>query len=184
MGWENPTFSDIKEVYGFGTTLPMTTIGLPLKFDKVKPVKQQLSNVHLEVLLFLSTIRRLSFKEHNKDPRFNTLSVTAITYKWDWIDVEEEHWCCVLHNPSFSANEKGKGSQRENAATLWVCDFYLNLSIKYNFYLCLIHYTHFATYMTHHSSLFISSHLFAISLHLAISLLGYNTFVGYIDTKH
>ena len=76
---ENPTFSDIKEVYGSGTTLPMTTIGLPLKFDKVKPVKQQLSNVHPEVLLFLSKIRRLSVREHNKDPRLNTLSATAIT---------------------------------------------------------------------------------------------------------
>ena len=60
-------------------TLPMTTIGLPLKFDKVKPVKQQLSNVHPEVLLFLPKIRRLSVREHNKDPRLNTLSAIAIT---------------------------------------------------------------------------------------------------------
>ena len=36
---ENPTFSDIKEVYGSGTTLPMKTISLRLKFDKVKFVK-------------------------------------------------------------------------------------------------------------------------------------------------
>ena len=57
----------------------MTTIGLPLKFDKVKPMKQQLSNVHLEVLSFLSKIRQLSVREHNKDPRLNTLSATAIT---------------------------------------------------------------------------------------------------------
>ena len=83
---ENPTFSDIKEVYGSETTLPMTTIGLPLKFDKVKPMKQQLSNVHLEVLSFLSKIRQLSVREHNKNPRLNTLSAAAITS-------ETEYWC-------------------------------------------------------------------------------------------
>jgi hypothetical protein len=49
---ENPTLSDIRRIYG-ATTLPTTTIVLPLKPDKVKPVKQQLSSIHPEVQLFL-----------------------------------------------------------------------------------------------------------------------------------
>ncbi|AES77556.1 ATP/DNA-binding protein [Medicago truncatula] len=37
-----------------GMHLPTTTIVLPLKLDKVKPIKQQLSSIYPEVLLFLS----------------------------------------------------------------------------------------------------------------------------------
>jgi len=37
--------------------LPTTTIVLHLKLDKVKPVKQQLSSILPEILLFLSKIR-------------------------------------------------------------------------------------------------------------------------------
>jgi len=43
-----------------GMYLPTTTIVLPLKLDKVKPVKLQLSSIHPEVLLFLSKIRHLA----------------------------------------------------------------------------------------------------------------------------
>ncbi|GMP80107.1 hypothetical protein CsSME_00035339 [Camellia sinensis var. sinensis] len=40
---DNPTLSTIKEIYsGSGSSLPTTTIVLPLKPDKVQPVKQQL----------------------------------------------------------------------------------------------------------------------------------------------
>ncbi|XP_021822837.1 eukaryotic translation initiation factor 3 subunit C-like [Prunus avium] len=49
---ENPTMSDIRQIYGSGSALPTTTLILPLKHDKVKPVKQQLSKMHPEVLLF------------------------------------------------------------------------------------------------------------------------------------
>ncbi|KAA8544320.1 hypothetical protein F0562_022332 [Nyssa sinensis] len=46
---------------------------LPLKLDEVKPVKPQLSSIHPEVLLLLSTIRRLSVEEDNDDLRLDTL---------------------------------------------------------------------------------------------------------------
>ncbi|RDY11516.1 hypothetical protein CR513_03805, partial [Mucuna pruriens] len=36
--------------------------------DKVNAVKQQLSNIHPEVLLFLLKIRHLSVREDNGDP--------------------------------------------------------------------------------------------------------------------
>ncbi|ESW06248.1 hypothetical protein PHAVU_010G031600 [Phaseolus vulgaris] len=58
---EKPTLQDIKKIYGGGVDLlPTTTIVLPLKPDKVTPVKLQLSNFHPEVLLFLAKIRHLS----------------------------------------------------------------------------------------------------------------------------
>ncbi|AES66337.1 40S ribosomal S10-like protein, putative [Medicago truncatula] len=37
----------------FGMHLPTTTIDLPLKLDKVKPVEQQISSIHPKVILFL-----------------------------------------------------------------------------------------------------------------------------------
>ncbi|XP_071694367.1 uncharacterized protein [Rutidosis leptorrhynchoides] len=68
----------IRSIYGSTLTLPTTTLVLPLKPDKVKPVKDQLSSVHPEVLLFLSKIKRLSVKENNEDPRLNTVSAISI----------------------------------------------------------------------------------------------------------
>lgn len=50
---QNPALEDIKQIYRAGDdTLPTTTIILPLKSDKVKPVKQQLSSIHTEVIPF------------------------------------------------------------------------------------------------------------------------------------
>jgi hypothetical protein len=48
-GGENPTLSDIRQIYG-STTFPTTTIVLPLKPDKVKPGKQQLSSNAINIL--------------------------------------------------------------------------------------------------------------------------------------
>ncbi|KAL2319840.1 hypothetical protein Fmac_028809 [Flemingia macrophylla] len=77
---EKPTLHDIKQIYGAGAgSLPTTTIILPLKSDKVKPVKQQLSNIHPEVLLFLSKIRHLSVREDNEDPKLNTVNSVSIS---------------------------------------------------------------------------------------------------------
>ncbi|CAH1428236.1 unnamed protein product [Lactuca virosa] len=58
----DPMLSAIKTIYGSATTLllPTTTLVLPLKPEKVKPVKDQLSSLHPELLLFLSNIIRLS----------------------------------------------------------------------------------------------------------------------------
>ncbi|CAE6070776.1 unnamed protein product [Arabidopsis arenosa] len=49
---QHPSLVDIQRIYGFGSALPTTTIILPLKSDKVKPVKEQLSNVHPEQRLW------------------------------------------------------------------------------------------------------------------------------------
>ncbi|KAJ4728849.1 DNA binding ATP binding [Melia azedarach] len=82
---ENPSLSDIQKIYGSGSTLPTTTLVLPLKPDKVKPVKNQLSSVHPEILLFLPKIKQLSIREDNEDPRLNTVSGIAITSETDFV---------------------------------------------------------------------------------------------------
>ncbi|XP_016474468.2 uncharacterized protein LOC107796233 [Nicotiana tabacum] len=100
----NPTLSVIKQIYGSSATLPATTIVLPLKPDKVKPVKQQLSSIHPEVLLFLSKIKKLSVREDNEDPRLNTVSAISISSETDFVkkkNIDAESY--MLH---LSADEK------------------------------------------------------------------------------
>ncbi|XP_074561509.1 uncharacterized protein LOC141817783 [Curcuma longa] len=69
---ENPSLSDIQNVYGPLESLPTTIIILPLKIEKESAVKQQLSNLHPEVLLFLSKIRQLSVSVDSDDSKCNT----------------------------------------------------------------------------------------------------------------
>ncbi|KAL8243548.1 hypothetical protein R6Q59_009806 [Mikania micrantha] len=85
---ENPTLSAIQSVYGLSTSLPTTTLVLPLKSEKVKPVKDQLSSIHPEVLLFLSKIKRLSVREDNKDPRLNTVSAISISSEINFVTLK------------------------------------------------------------------------------------------------
>jgi hypothetical protein len=83
---EKPTLLDIKQIYGAGKdSLPTTTIVLPLKSDKVKPVKQQLASIHPEVLLFLSKIRHLSVREGNKDSKQNTATSVSISSEINFV---------------------------------------------------------------------------------------------------
>ncbi|XP_055828566.1 uncharacterized protein LOC129896657 [Solanum dulcamara] len=100
----NPTLSVIRQVYGSSATLPATTLVLPLKPDKVKPVKQKLSSIHPEVLLFLSKIKKLSVREDNEDPRLNTVSAISISSETDFVkkkNIDAESY--LLH---LSADEK------------------------------------------------------------------------------
>ncbi|XP_074308022.1 protein NO VEIN-like [Silene latifolia] len=76
---DKPCISDIQEIYGRHTSLPTTTLILPLKADKVNAVKEQLSSLHPELLLFLSKIKRLSVKEDNVNPKLNTVRAISIS---------------------------------------------------------------------------------------------------------
>jgi hypothetical protein len=115
---ENPTLSAIKQIYGSGKTLPMTTIVLPLKPDKVKPVKEELSSIHPEVLLFLAKIKRLSIKEHKKKSRLNTINAIAIMSETDFVmkkSIDAESY--KLH---LSTDEKDdEGSNKECSYYMW-----------------------------------------------------------------
>ncbi|KAG2261857.1 hypothetical protein Bca52824_068936 [Brassica carinata] len=83
---QHPSPADIQRIYGSsGSALPTTTIILPLKSDKVKPVKEQLSSVHPEVLLFLSKIKRLSIREHCQNPNLSTVNSIGIVSETDFM---------------------------------------------------------------------------------------------------
>ncbi|GAB4852424.1 hypothetical protein Ancab_016619 [Ancistrocladus abbreviatus] len=59
----------ISDVYGSDEILPRTIIVLPLRPDKVEPVRRQLSQLHPELLLFLSKIKRLYVRGSSSDPK-------------------------------------------------------------------------------------------------------------------
>ncbi|KAJ8420838.1 hypothetical protein Cgig2_013393 [Carnegiea gigantea] len=80
-----PCVSDIQKIYGRSRKLPTTTLILPLKPDKVKAVKEQLSSIHPELLLFLSKIKQLSVKEDNMDPNVNTIRAVSISSERDFV---------------------------------------------------------------------------------------------------
>ncbi|KAF2534225.1 hypothetical protein F2Q70_00031480 [Brassica cretica] len=82
---QHPSPADIQKIYGSGSALPTTTIILPLKGDKVKPVKEQLSSVHPEVLLFLSKIKRLSIREHCQNTNLSTVNSIGIVSETDFM---------------------------------------------------------------------------------------------------
>ncbi|KAG6508898.1 hypothetical protein ZIOFF_034280 [Zingiber officinale] len=69
---ENPSLSALQNLYGPSERLPITIIILPLKIEKESAVKQQLSNLHPEVLLFLSKIRQVSVRRDNDDSMCTT----------------------------------------------------------------------------------------------------------------
>ncbi|KAI8017382.1 Protein NO VEIN [Camellia lanceoleosa] len=111
---DNPTLSTVKEIYG---GLPTTTIVLPLKPDKVQPVKQQLSTIHPEILLFLSKIKRLLVKEDNEDPRLNTVSAVSISSEINFAtkkNIDADSF--LLH---LSADEHCKNSEEECSYHMW-----------------------------------------------------------------
>ncbi|KAF5193306.1 ATP/DNA binding protein [Thalictrum thalictroides] len=114
---EKPTLGDIQSIYGINESLPATTIVLPLKPDKEQGVKQQLSGIHPEALLFLSKIRRLSVRKDNKDSSLNTVSAVSISSETDFVtrkNVSAESY--TLH---LSAEEDCDDSERECSYYMW-----------------------------------------------------------------
>lgn len=113
---ESPTLSDLKQVYG-SNSLPTTTLILPLKPDKVKPVKQQLSSIHPEVLLFLSKIKSLSVRENNEDPKLNTVKAISILSETNFVmrkNIDAESY--IVH---LSADDDKDASDRECSYHMW-----------------------------------------------------------------
>lgn len=114
---QHPSLVDIQRMYGSGSALPTTTIILPLKSDKVKPVKNQLSNVHPEVLLFLSKIKRLSIREYCQDPKLSTVNSIGIVSETNFVtrkSIDAESY--TIH---LSASEKGRNSEQECSYYMW-----------------------------------------------------------------
>lgn len=105
----NPTLSEIQQIYGSASALPTTVLILPLKHDKVKPVKQQLSSIHPQILLFLAKIKKLTVREDNEDPRLSTVNAVAILKETD-ARQRKDHKAesLTLH---LSAQENGSGKE-------------------------------------------------------------------------
>ncbi|KAK9117633.1 hypothetical protein Sjap_016580 [Stephania japonica] len=114
---ESPTLADIQEIYGSALALPTTTIILPLKSDKVEAVKQQLSNIHPEVLLFLSKIQHLSVREHNEGSKQNAVSAVSISSETEL--VVRKNIAAESFTLRLSAAEKSKSSERECNYYMW-----------------------------------------------------------------
>ncbi|XP_022631977.1 uncharacterized protein LOC111240708, partial [Vigna radiata var. radiata] len=102
---EKPTIDDIKKIYGGAAgSLPTTTLILPLKPDKVNPVKQQLSSIDPEVML-----------EDNEDPKLNIENAVSVSSEINFCtrkNMNAESY--TLH---LSAEENGKS---ENG-----CSYYM-----------------------------------------------------------
>lgn len=114
---ENPSLSDLQSIFGPSASIPTTTIILPLKSEKVMAVKQQLSHMHPEVLLFLSKIKRLSVREHNDDPRLNTVTEISITSETDFQmrkNINAESFSIHL-----ATQEKVDGEENECSYYMW-----------------------------------------------------------------
>uniref|UniRef100_A0A164UPD0 Uncharacterized protein n=1 Tax=Daucus carota subsp. sativus TaxID=79200 RepID=A0A164UPD0_DAUCS len=108
----------IESIHGIGTALPTTTIILPLKADKVKPVKNQLSNIHPEILLFLTKIKRLSVREDNEDSKLNTVSAISISSDTNFVtrkNIDAESYMLYL-----SADDTGDDDlEKECGYHMW-----------------------------------------------------------------
>ena len=89
---EKPTLLDIEQIYGASNySLPTTTVVLPLKPDKVNSVKQQLSSIHPEVLLFLSKIRHISVAEDNEDSNIKSETNVSISSEINFVTAKNEN---------------------------------------------------------------------------------------------
>ncbi|XP_045787928.1 uncharacterized protein LOC123883232 [Trifolium pratense] len=120
---EKPTLVDIKKIYG-KDSLPTTTFVLPLKPDKVKPVKQQLSSVHPEVLLFLTKIRHLSVREVNENPKQNTVTAVSISSEINF--VTRKNMNAESYTLHLSA-EENSDAEKECSYYMWKQKFPVRL---------------------------------------------------------
>ncbi|KAJ0578478.1 putative histidine kinase/HSP90-like ATPase superfamily [Helianthus annuus] len=114
---EDSTLSAIQRVYGSSNALPTTTLVLPLKSEKVKPVKDQLSSIHPEVLLFLAKIKRLSVREDNEDPKLNTVSAISISSEKNFVTIKSmDAESYTLH---LTADVSGNEDDTECGYYMW-----------------------------------------------------------------
>ncbi|XP_058745312.1 uncharacterized protein LOC131618061 [Vicia villosa] len=120
---EKPTLFDIKKIYG-KNSLPTTTIILPLKPDKVNPVKQQLSSIHPEVLLFLSKIRHLSVRKDKEDPDMTSETSVSISSEVNFVSTKNMN--AESYTIHLSAG-KNRSDEKECSYYMWKQKFPIKL---------------------------------------------------------
>ncbi|CAL8101226.1 unnamed protein product [Prunus armeniaca] len=84
-----PHLSSICDVYGVNKILPTTTFILPLKPDKVEAVRAQLSELHPEILLFLSKVKRLYVRGCDPEEA-DDISTISIFSESEHMDLSDE----------------------------------------------------------------------------------------------
>ncbi|KAF4379461.1 hypothetical protein G4B88_024446 [Cannabis sativa] len=88
---KKPYLSDIADIYGSDKELPKTIFILPLKPEKVEAVKTQLSELHPEILLFLSKVKRLYVREDDRDSAKNdNVSIVSIASETSYVELSSE----------------------------------------------------------------------------------------------
>uniref|UniRef100_A0A803NWD8 Sacsin n=1 Tax=Cannabis sativa TaxID=3483 RepID=A0A803NWD8_CANSA len=88
---KKPYLEDIVNIYGSNKELPNTIFILPLKPEKVEAVKTQLSELHPEILLFLSKVKRLYVCKDDRDSIGNdNVSIVSIASETSCVDLSSE----------------------------------------------------------------------------------------------
>lgn len=101
---EKPSIEDLQEVYG--CELPNTIIILPLRPEKVDAVKEQLANIHPEVILFMSKIRKLSVRDYNEDSALNRVNAIRVSRETEFRTTKNEHSQSFILHLSAQENEE------------------------------------------------------------------------------
>eukprot|EP01018_Ginkgo_biloba_P010003 Gb_15824 [translate_table: standard] len=123
--WVNkPTVLELHQAYGCTATLPNTTIVLPLRPEKVAAVKEELSNIYPEVILFLSKIKKLSVRRDGENPLCSSINAISVSLEIDFQHNEE------ADSESFSLHlsaEEEKGPRKQCSYYMWRQRFPVNL---------------------------------------------------------
>ncbi|KAF6164555.1 hypothetical protein GIB67_025381 [Kingdonia uniflora] len=90
---------------------------MSLKPNKVAPVRQQLSSVHPELLLFLSKIKQLNVWEKNIDPKLNSVSAISISSETEFMT--RKNMDVVSYTLYLSVEENEKELEKECSYYMW-----------------------------------------------------------------
>ncbi|XP_074280401.1 uncharacterized protein LOC141605501 [Silene latifolia] len=121
--------SKIHGVYGTDRILPTTIIVLPLKPEKVEPVREQLNQLHPELLLFLSKIKKLKIRSSNsyyKDP--SDLCAVSISHETEHISVKSKRADSRI--VQLSAENKSSSSYETCQYYIWRQSFPVKAEIQ------------------------------------------------------
>ncbi|PRQ46161.1 putative histidine kinase-like ATPase domain-containing protein [Rosa chinensis] len=77
----HPSISSIYDVYGLSNAYPATTVILPLKPEMVEAVREQLSQLCPEIILFLSKLKQLSVRDYDSEvaDRVSSFLISSVT---------------------------------------------------------------------------------------------------------
>ncbi|KAG6508897.1 hypothetical protein ZIOFF_034279 [Zingiber officinale] len=120
---DNPSLSDIKNLYGSSKSLPTTVLIFPLKIEKESVVKEQLSNLQPEVLLFLSKIRQLSVRGDSDDSKCNTGCKISISGE-DNCQMRR-NMNAISYTLHLTAQEGDKGDEERCCYYMWKQRFFV-----------------------------------------------------------